>query len=136
MDRMSGQPAISALRASAFPSPHHASGTPASEILCPKEPMQARKESSKGRVEQAISVARIDSIEGDDPSPPSYAYHRAPHIVLGVLLEYEHFILLVECRARLVEPSRRVRCAMWCRDASGHSRWNVQFVPAPSFEIC
>ena len=98
--------------------------------------MQARKEGSKGRIEQAISMARIDSIEGDDPGPPSYSYHRAPHIVLGVLLEYEHFILLVECRARLVEPSRRVRCTMWCSDASGHSRWNFQFVLLPSFDIC
>jgi hypothetical protein len=95
LDRISGQPAISPplRRLSQLPSPHHASRPPAPEILRPKEPMQARKQSSEERIEQTESVTRVDSIRCDDPGLPSYSHHRAPHGPLGVRLGYQHLVL-------------------------------------------
>jgi hypothetical protein len=57
--------------------------------------MQTGKKGSKDRIEQAISMARIDAIERDDPGPPSQSHHWAPHVFLCVLLKDQHFILLV-----------------------------------------
>src|SRR5258708_4573381 len=135
MDWMTGQPAISPLRAAAFPSPHHASRTPASEILCPEKPVQAGKEGSKGRIEQTKTVSPNDPIERDDPGPPTQPHHGAPHVFLCVLLEYKHFTLLVGLSRS--GPDHRGVTAAPCGAGMppGRSRQNVQFILAPSFEF-
>jgi hypothetical protein len=85
------QSAISPLRISAFPSPHHAAGPPAPIVLQPEEPVQTRKEGSEDRVGQTIFMTRIDPIACDNLVWPSHTDHRAPHGLLCLLLEYQHF---------------------------------------------
>src|SRR5258708_25192108 len=135
MDWMTGQPAISPLRAAAFPSPHHASRPPASEILCPEKPVQAGKEGSKGRIEQAKSVARIDPIERDDPGPPTQPHHGAPHVSLCVLLAYKHFILLVGLSRSGPNHHGGTRAPCGAGVPPPLSRPEVSFIPAPSFQF-
>jgi hypothetical protein len=91
IDRGPCQPAISPLRISAFPSPHHAARPPAPVVLRPVEPVQTRKEGSEERVGQTIFMTRIATIACDTLVWPSHTHHRAPHGPLCLLLRYQHF---------------------------------------------
>jgi hypothetical protein len=113
-DRGACQPAISPLRISAFPSPHHAARPPASVVLRSVEPVQTWKEGSEQRVGQTILMTRIDTIACDNLVRPSHTHHRAPHGSLCLLLGYQH------CFPLGLHPRRSDE--LWCDSAADHTQ--------------
>jgi hypothetical protein len=73
-----------------FPSPHHASGSLASEEMSSHLVVQAREKDSIHHVAKAGAAARIGAIERNWPGFPAKPNHGAPFRPDRVLFGYEH----------------------------------------------